>query len=513
MNIETQMIDFLESRIRDSDTKRRNINMVLHFYGFRGSPWPTLEDTAAAFGLSNRERSRQIIDRNFKKVATLSDFPALAQISESITDHQYWTFSGLQNHLQGMDLVGPTISLPGLFNLMHDFGVDQGYNIYTFDTNRSHLRIASRNSIERNGQHFVIRKSDVDNVNDILKKARTLPGQYGIAKLSYLEGQIPDGFYSIYRALVMDIIRGHEFAWVKETEDDFWYIFQDRDNTLINFCEKVFSLSHSYDLRRLAQTLRNALDFRRQKFDFPSEELILEYLQGSDYFDVADGSIQFNDEVDISFTEIEKDIIEFLSAHGDVSFTDLRSRLSARGYGRPLIVKSATTSPLVHVDKSQGYGHYRYSLIGVPSLISDRYDVFKRKLGSLMHTDMSIEDRARAEQDILRQYLLDGVERPPCAICGGEYSAAALRAAHKKMRSECTDAERRDPNIVMPLCVFGCDFLYEVKAIFIDNGIVVKGSQTELGPAAEEYMRKILGRSLQDRWLEGSDAYFVAPEL
>ena len=513
MNIETQMVDFLESRVRESDTKRRNINMVLHFYGFRGSPWPTLEDTAAVFGLSNRERPRQLINKNFKKLVTLSDLPALIQVSESIARQHFWSYSELQIRLEELDLVSSTTSLLGLFNLMNDFGVDNGYSIYTYDTNRSHLRAASRNSMERSSQSFIIKKSEVDNINNVLKKARTLPGQYGIAKLSYLEERVPAGFYSAYRALVMEIIKGHKFAWTKETEDDIWYIFEDRDNTLINGCEKVFALSSSCDLERLSETLRNALDSRRQTFEFPSKELIAEYLRDSDYFDVIDGTIRFNDEADIGFTEIEKDVIEFLSTRGSASFTELRSHLMNRGHGRPLIVKAATASPLVHVEKSQGYGHYTYSLVSAPGIVTGRYDVYKRKLGNLMHTDMSIEDNARLEQEMLRQYLFHEVERPPCAICGGEYAIVALRAAHKKKRSECTDQERRDPNIVMPLCVFGCDFLYEQRAIFIDHGTVVKGRQIELGHDAQEYIRRILGRSLDARWLEGSDTYFIAPEI
>ena len=46
MSIQTELAAFLERRIPAGDTKERNIDLIAHFYGFRDSPWATLEETA-----------------------------------------------------------------------------------------------------------------------------------------------------------------------------------------------------------------------------------------------------------------------------------------------------------------------------------------------------------------------------------------------------------------------------------------------------------------------------------
>jgi hypothetical protein len=51
-----------------------------------------------------------------------------------------------------------------------------------------------------------------------------------------------------------------------------------------------------------------------------------------------------------------------------------------------------------------------------------------------------------------------------------------LVAAHIKRRSECTDREKRDyGNNVVPMCLFGCDALFERGFIIVRNGRVRRG--------------------------------------
>jgi hypothetical protein len=38
----------------------------------------------------------------------------------------------------------------------------------------------------------------------------------------------------------------------------------------------------------------------------------------------------------------------------------------------------------------------------------------------------------------------------------------------QEKRKDCTEHERTDPYIVMPLSVFGCDYLYEKRLIYIE---------------------------------------------
>ena len=139
----------------------------------------------------------------------------------------------------------------------------------------------------------------------------------------------------------------------------------------------------------------------------------------------------------------------------------------------------------------------------------DRYHEFLRELGSLAQTDESVEAKARREQPILRRWLFEGKTTERCAICGDEHMVCALWAAHKKKRSQCTEAERRDPYIVMPVCIFGCDFLYEKRYIFIEDGMVQAGATGEFGESDLRYLQKVIGRRLNDEWLQGPPSYFT----
>ncbi len=50
-----------------------------------------------------------------------------------------------------------------------------------------------------------------------------------------------------------------------------------------------------------------------------------------------------------------------------------------------------------------------------------------------------------------------------------------LWCSHIKKRSKCDEEEKRDFNVVVPMCRFGCDELFEKGYIGVDdNGIIIK---------------------------------------
>jgi hypothetical protein len=68
---------------------------------------------------------------------------------------------------------------------------------------------------------------------------------------------------------------------------------------------------------------------------------------------------------------------------------------------------------------------------------------------------------ARKEQQRLRKYLLDGKDYGWCYLCGEKLPAPLLVAAHIKKRAKCSDKEKRDHRNVVPVCLLGCDALFE----------------------------------------------------
>ena len=72
----------------------------------------------------------------------------------------------------------------------------------------------------------------------------------------------------------------------------------------------------------------------------------------------------------------------------------------------------------------------------------------------------------------------------------------------------CTESERLDPHIVFPLCIFGCDFLYEQRFILVKDEKVVIGRAT-LSEAEKAAASVLLGVTLKLPWSSGPPAYFA----
>lgn len=83
--------------------------------------------------------------------------------------------------------------------------------------------------------------------------------------------------------------------------------------------------------------------------------------------------------------------------------------------------------------------------------------------------DMAAKRKARMEQGILRELLFHGKVTERCACCGNEFPVNYLITAHIKKRAFCTMDEKLDSKIVVPLCLFGCDAMFEKGLIVVDE--------------------------------------------
>lgn len=75
----------------------------------------------------------------------------------------------------------------------------------------------------------------------------------------------------------------------------------------------------------------------------------------------------------------------------------------------------------------------------------------------------------RPEQQKLRKMLFGDLEQLSCALCGKEYPSSFLVTGHIKKRAFATARERADRAIVMPVCLFGCDQLFEQGLVSVAN--------------------------------------------
>ena len=205
MSIESELKALLEDRVR-SAARQRDIDMVAYSYGFRGDDWPTLDDMAARFGFSNRERPRQIRDACMASVR-IEHIPALQQFQDFVGQREYWLHDDLKQALEESQLAGDEFSLAGLFELIKDVGAanNNDYAIFTLASGKPGLHPATRYALPQSERLFVMRPSDAQNVNPLYRKARTLPGQYGIANLAYLADSFDQDTFATYRPLLIDL--------------------------------------------------------------------------------------------------------------------------------------------------------------------------------------------------------------------------------------------------------------------------------------------------------------------
>lgn len=527
MGIETELMEFLEVSTEGTRNAVRDREIISHFYGFRGEEWPTLEETAEAFAPSpekklTRERIRQIINKRFRNSKISKTMPSGHELVRLIRSRTIWRLGNLRDAIVEQGLCESNFSIRGILNLVDQMDLEVKYQIYT-----PQLREMTRGLATANEDGWVIQKSDADLLKRFMRDAFSLPGRCGIAKLSYLNdlNLTPECYEVIFHSIVT-----HPDAWTCGDDGDLWYLLESRDNTLINDCERLFSVYVTCDAAILAQALRRSMSGRTHHLPYPPEAIILRYLREGRLFDRDRDQLRFLGQPR-ELNSIEASVVALLK---DVAYQDyptLRQALLSQGYNDASITKAVHNSPVVHVDDSRGRTHYRYSLAGalsadvqsatpMPAAMQAqgetddsqaRYARYRHRLSQFANqeTDADVEATTRNEHRILKAWLFAGKRQERCALCGEIYHVGSLVTAHKKRRADCSNEERIDPNIVMPLCQFGCDFLYERRYVVIEGGMVTLGKQLEPSGNETQAIAELVGREVEERWLEGRSEYFA----
>lgn len=120
--------------------------------------------------------------------------------------------------------------------------------------------------------------------------------------------------------------------------------------------------------------------------------------------------------------------------------------------------------------------------------------------------------KRRVEQSYLRQYLLSGA-KGECWLCGRNFAAEFLVAAHIKKRSHCTPEEKADiPAIAMLACKFGCDELFERGMVVVGQHGKITTMKRLTDPSARTYVEEYLKGRFIGGWAERapSHRYFSA---
>ncbi len=527
MTILKEMRDFLGKHIEDSlENKARDIELICNYYGFGDNARPTQQEIAEGVkDFNTRSRAQQIIAKHFGSAVSRADIPSALRLRDTITSQRYWVASKFEEVVFRAGIAGGPFNLPGMLDLLRLKGLslNHGYWGYTLD-----LKRVTKHSSKGDAEHFLLRDEDVPRFRALLQQARKFPVRKGIARFEDLVATHDD--FATYSNLLREIILHHRDVWRCQRDDGLWYLFEGRENSLINHVRKALTKFDKCDLTKLAESIYKALDDDRKEHRsqfgdalLPSVDLIEDYLRTSRFF-VAKENVLYSSLSSFERKEVigaEKDLVEYIRAHQGISFKDATGFLSSKGRTRSTTSKTLSSSPLIYVDKALDQRPHIYRTVEwsdsdelKEQSTEDRYSSFSKRLQQLSKTDIVSEQQSRGEQDILRDWLFENKETEECALCAQRFSVKALVAAHKKRRAdECNEGERRDPYIVMPLCKFGCDYLYEERHVYVEDGVVRRNPKVPLQVDGVEraHVDSLVGREMEERWLEGPSSYFYRP--
>jgi hypothetical protein len=115
---------------------------------------------------------------------------------------------------------------------------------------------------------------------------------------------------------------------------------------------------------------------------------------------------------------------------------------------------------------------------------------------------------SRREQRKLRSLLFAGAATSRCSFCGRTLPIACLRTAHIKKRSKCNEDERRDTSNIARACTLGCDHLFELGYITIDDsGMIRRNTAQTTTPDLDATIAMLEGRKCSSHSPQ-SERYF-----
>ena len=103
----------------------------------------------------------------------------------------------------------------------------------------------------------------------------------------------------------------------------------------------------------------------------------------------------------------------------------------------------------------------------------------------------------RKEQAFLRRHLLEGKDYGKCFLCGEKLPVELLVTAHIKPRAKCSEKDRRDWENIVPMCILGCDALFERGHVaVVDDRLDVSLDDPIRGSRLDEILRALRGRQI-----------------
>ncbi|WP_412473815.1 hypothetical protein [Halobacteriovorax sp. YZS-1-1] len=508
MGIRKEVESFILKNNKALSKLERDSKIILHYFGMGEEQLPTLQSTADFFDAGTRENVRQIVKKKFtqKLIDSNSTISNLESIYRYINEKKHIEYEKLNSGLMKEGLITEDIFIQGILNLCEDIGIGDGYLIVN-----SNFDKAGKSEYEAGDPLYITRKDSLNYLKGVWKQVKTAPGQVGLAPVEYSLSGISDE----YKTVIREHIYSSTDSLVISFDNQEYYIFESRDNFLENNLEKMFSLKDSYSIEALLHGISLVMKKRTQREPpYPSLKIVDKYFMTTDKLIVEDrGRVLFHKDVEASILSAEESkLVEYLREHKKVKYPEIREMFNEKSKAFASVLLK---SPFLYKDISAGRKGYEYYLLKDFPIANEstgsisRIDVLINKLKALKGkgTDRLVDSRSRKEHKILSDIIFSGKSSEVCAICLKKLPVELLCCAHKKKRSDATEDERLNPNIVMPLCYLGCDKLYENDFIRVEDGQVVRGENMNHSELLQDALDKVLGNELDSRWLTNSEFF------
>ena len=132
---------------------------------------------------------------------------------------------------------------------------------------------------------------------------------------------------------------------------------------------------------------------------------------------------------------------------------------------------------------------------------------YKNVAVDIAETEKSYTAIRRLEQGYLRKRLFGNKTTAKCSCCNKVYPISMLWCSHIKKRKDCNDEEKRDFNVVLPMCKFGCDELYEKGYIGVRRGNIIQIKDNELTDNLQSYIDSVIDNNCSS-WNDNTKHYF-----
>ncbi|WP_156362800.1 hypothetical protein [Rubellimicrobium mesophilum] len=500
----------------------RNTAMILDHFGFGSLVWPTQEDLLPIYGMKNKQAVSAAEKNYYFDRVKAGPLAGPSRVAAIVTSRTFWLETDLLAEIEAQGITG----LPQTAGLLLDYLKTQSLardHVWTLPN----LSPATRESYVRAETRFVLHKDAHKALAKYLDDARKVAGNSGIGEIRTVPAKHAADHPDITAEVLKHVIRHDPDVWICERGDEFWFTFDGWRNRLANATAKAFAAVSLCDARLLSTLLVNALADERPRYRYPDQDIVLRWILSGPNFRREGPEVAYLGTTDLLTREerILRDILlKSPGARGPALTREMMARTALQD---AMAGRYFYHSPLVFVDRSEGEKLATYHFITdaqkswqqlrspaaadaeAPSPADLRRAALRKALAELGETDGSTSARYRKEQSRLAALLFDQDTHGLCAICQRNFGVSALVAAHKKKRKDCSEEERRDPDIVFPLCVFGCDHLYETRQLIIRDGIVAAGTQAS-GPAEAAAIATLLGGRIDSRWLQGPATYFAS---